>query len=98
MGDEELRRRLDGLSSTQAEILKRLKPIEDVTQWLSTKQPGREKTPLEQFIHTTDDVERGKLALRWARWVALAISAGAAATLGWWRDILDFARAANGGK
>ena len=91
----------DGIADTAARLEKisdRLALIEGVTEWLSTKQPGRDKTPLEQFVATTDDVERGKLILRVARWLGLGAVTVAAAVMGWWRDILEFAQAANGGK
>jgi hypothetical protein len=98
MTDEELRRRLDAMQDTQAKMAKSISAVEKRVTWLFTAQPGESASPIEDFVATTREWKQAKFVARLSRYGLAAAFAASAALMGWWRDILDFARVANGGK
>lgn len=98
MTDEELRRRLDAMQSTQADMAKSIAAVEKRVTWLFTAQPGETSSPIEGFVSTTREWKQAKFVARLSRYALAAGFAASAALMGWWRDLLDFARLANGGK
>ena len=98
MTDEELRRRLDAMQATQAGMAKSLSAVEEKVTWLFTKQPGETESPIEGFVATTREWKQAKFVARLSRYGLAGAAAMAAGLLGWWKEILDFARASNGGK
>lgn len=98
MTDEELRRRLDAMHATQATMATSLSEVERRVTWLFTVQTGEAQSPIEGFVSTTREWKQAKLIARLSRYALAAVAATAAGVMGWWRELLEFARAANGGK
>lgn len=98
MTDEELRRRLDAMTTAQAEMAKSLAAMEKRVAWFFTIQPGDTKPPVESFIATTREWERAKFVARLSRYALAGIAVSATYLTGWWREFLEYARLANGGK
>lgn len=96
MGDEELRVKLDKLITAQADMSKSLAKVEERVEWFFERQPGEVQSPVEQFVETTREWRQAKFVARLSRYGLAAVAATTAAVMGWWKDLLDFARAAGG--
>ena len=96
MTDEELRARLDRMASAQSDMSKSLAKVEERVEWFFERQPGEAQSPVEQFVETTREWRQAKFVARLSRYGLAAAAATTAAVMGWWKDLLDFARAAGG--
>jgi len=96
MTDEELRARLDKMATAQTYMSKSLAKVEERVEWFFERQHGEDQSPVEQFVETTREWRQAKFVARLSRYVLAAAAATSAVAMGWWKDLLDFARATGG--